>query len=272
MMQILRKSTFAKIAAFGGVLSVSLILFFTVMRSDDNILGAKTDNQGATQPLPMQSNDITRQEVKITGKEYSNIEERTLKITNSIGSFVLRDDANDDYFRLETVATSSFKPTISSNQKNRTLAIDISVPGEGRNPHMLMGAEQYGYRGTIGKNDIPTSIDFKIGAGNAQIALSQVWVKDLTVHVGAGSADISLEKNAVSTKASVLVGIGSLVYTIPKDAGLSVSYKVGEGNLSIFKQSLSGNGTYTSDNYKTAKQKLQINVVVGAGSIVIERK
>lgn len=256
-----------KVITFIFIISVVVVSFFLISRQ-----ATQTNNQDTPQVLPMQSNDVTRQEVIITENDFKNVQKRTITIGNSIGSFVLRDADDSEYFILETIATNAYKPTIATKQNGTQLNIHIKVPGEGRNPHMMMGADQYSYRGTIGQVNIPTEMDFNLGAGDSKIGLTKVPLSNFTLSIGAGSADVFLDRGSVPPVASILVGTGSLVYTLPKDVGVEVAYKVATGSFIVAKKRLSGDGIYTSDNFNAAKKKVKINAVVGSGSIIFNYK
>lgn len=259
-----RKQRNIVLIVFTSIVAISIFLF--------SQQGTQMANQDSPQVLPMQSNDVTRQKVKITENEFNNIQKRNVKIENSIGSFTLREAETNDHFILETISTNAYKPKIDANQNGTQLALQLKVPGEGRNPHMMMGADQYAYRGTIGQVKIPTEIDFTLGAGEAKINLAQVPLSRFVLTIGAGSADVSLEKVSIPPNASVLVGTGSLVYTFPKDVGVEVDYKVATGNFTIANEKLSGEGIYRSDNFDSAKKKVKVSAIVGSGSIIFTYK
>jgi hypothetical protein len=67
------------------------------------------------------------------------------------------------------------------------------------------------------------------------------------------------------------IGAGDMLVKIPQTVALRIEYTVGVGNIQIDKyQSISGlgrEGTFTSDNWDTATNRIIIKADVGVGKL-----
>lgn len=124
---------------------------------------------------------------------------------------------------------------------------------------------------TFGLNgEIPLTIQFDTGAGEARLDLTDLRVTDLKVQTGASSTDLTLPANAGHTRAKIDAGAASITVRIP--TGVAARIRAGGGLASV---SVDRNrfprqgGVYESPDYETASNKVDLRIDTGVGSISV---
>lgn len=268
---LLGKSTFAQIIM--AVVTVSLFLFalLYILAGAGALKGTGLENWQPVRSMPMHSNDIVKQELKVSKDEFQNIRERKINIENGVGKFVLQDDDRENYFELQAATSrGESNSSMKANQSSDILTIDVRVP-QNNGPGIMPINRHYEYNGYIGQTQIPTDIAFELGAGKTEIDLDTLTLRNFIIEVGAGAAEIELKDNAVPETAKLTLGMGSIQFAVPEQVGLEITYDVGLGNLKIEDQNLKGNGTYRTRNFDQSTKKLRISARVGTGSISFQQ-
>ena len=118
--------------------------------------------------------------------------------------------------------------------------------------------------------DVPLTLKIESGASENQLDLTEMQVHELKLKTGASSTQINLPKNAGYTKVKVESGAASLEIHIPKDTAARIHVKglvTKEINRKRFP--LRGN-YYQSEDYESAKNRVEIQVESGLGSVEIK--
>lgn len=105
----------------------------------------------------------------------------------------------------------------------------------------------------------PTSIatvqtEYQVALGNQTVDL-----RDLTIPAGA-------------TQVTASTGVGQLTVNVPANVGLRVHFTVGAGSAVMLGKEYSGasiDETFTSSNYGSAAQKLNLELAMGLGTIEV---
>ncbi len=119
-------------------------------------------------------------------------------------------------------------------------------------------------------NTIPIDLRMELGAGSNYLDLSPYRIRDLHMEVGASSSYVKLGSLEKHVKVSIDAGASSMTLSAPRNSGLRITM---DGAL----VSLKGNNfsqaglvrsgdVYTSPNYNSAKNKIDIDISAGAAS------
>jgi hypothetical protein len=123
----------------------------------------------------------------------------------------------------------------------------------------------------LGSPSLPTTLDMKLGATHGEVKLSQTYLKNISLSLGAGDVSIASTGMQQPEKVTIVVGAGSAELSFPSTYNIKVTYSVGVGSLSINGKELGGlaaNGNYQSNSY--AEKTIEVTVKVGAGSVTIK--
>jgi hypothetical protein len=119
--------------------------------------------------------------------------------------------------------------------------------------------------------EVPLSIEFETGAGEAQIDLRELLVSELRLKSGASASTIDLPSSAGFTRVSVEAGAASVVIRVPMGVAARIRSQGGlsttEVDTSRFPQT--GANTYQSPDYDAAANKAEIDAQMGVGSVKI---
>lgn len=205
--------------------------------------------------------------------EYEDIEERKLTMNIMSGKLSVSEDDIQEHLKIDTVYPKDFKPAVLENIfEDRFL--DLEFTGGSPNSFYYFYDESR-YEILMGKLDIPTSFDVKLGAGRGDIVFEELKVKDFWAEVGAGKLDIDLEKDSLPTgDMRFTVGAGQIDLNIPQGVGYELVYDLGVGKITINGRDIadvsSGRDKYTSSGFDSSETKLDIYVSVGVGTFNIE--
>ena len=269
---LLGRSVIAKVIMGAITLLVLVGLFLYALAYAGVLNGERW--RPLTAVVPDASIQQRDEDFTISEDEFTDIEERTIEINSGIGKLLVSDEDSENYFSLNASYPHSFAaPEIDTEQEGKRLQIEVDVPGRGQFSGMPRMGEGMTYDATIGRRSLPTGLSFKIGAGALEVDLQKLIIRNLAVNVGMGSADIQITQDALpQDEVELEVGMGSLDVEVPENVGVSVEYKVGLGSVNVDNNSFKGDGTYESDNYNQAEQRIRIIAEVGTGSISISRQ
>jgi hypothetical protein len=111
------------------------------------------------------------------------------------------------------------------------------------------------------------NIDAGISTGN--INLADMAVNALDLDLGIGEYKVEIGKLSEGTY-NIDIGIGEVVFIIPKEVGVKIYSDRGIASLSVPKDYIKEDQIYTSSNYETADNKIEIYVEIGIGSFKIK--
>ena len=118
--------------------------------------------------------------------------------------------------------------------------------------------------------DLPTELNIKFGAGEADLRLGGMALGRLRVESGVGKLALNLSGEwKRSLEAFIKTGIGDAVLRLPQNAGVRIRSTVGLG--SIHPHGLAWDGeAYTNALYGQAAVSLNITVEGGMGKLTLE--
>jgi hypothetical protein len=118
--------------------------------------------------------------------------------------------------------------------------------------------------------DIPLHLDFRTGAGESRIDLTDLKVEELRLQTGASSTVVDLPGRAGFTRVSVSGGLASIKLRVPEGVAARISASGGLADISVDRERFPRQGRfYQSPNYETAENKVEIRAETGLGSLSI---
>ncbi len=137
-------------------------------------------------------------------------------------------------------------------------------------PFMPFGRRKYDQSWNLDlSSSVPMALRVSTGVGEAALNLSSLQVTDLDVNSGVGQTQVQLPARG-QMRAKVSGGIGQVVVTIPEGMAARIHGSAGLGGLTVSSRFISqGGGQYTSANYATAEDRVDLNVSGGIGQVVI---
>jgi hypothetical protein len=157
------------------------------------------------------------------------------------------------------------------NRDGDTLDVELRMPPQTFSPFNLPW--MWGPGDTLDwslnlNDDVPLTLQFDTGAGEARLDLGDLCVTDLKISTGASSTDLTLPANAGHTRARIDAGAASVTVHIP--SGVAARIRAGGGLASV---NVDRNrfprqgGVYQSPDYETASNKVDLKIETGVGSI-----
>jgi hypothetical protein len=118
--------------------------------------------------------------------------------------------------------------------------------------------------------NIPLALDFEVGAAESRIDLTDVRVTNLKLQTGASSTDLWLPAHAGQTSAKVSGGAASINIKVPAEVAARIQWSGGLAEINVDKGRFPRVGNaYQSPDYDKAKNKIDLKVEMGMGSVDI---
>jgi hypothetical protein len=116
--------------------------------------------------------------------------------------------------------------------------------------------------------DIPLGLRFQLGACQSDLDLSDLKVTEINLETGAADSRIRMPREAGTTRARVKAGAASVKIVVPEDVAARITATVAIGAFDVDTRRFPRSGsTYTSPDYETAANKLDLSVEGGVGEI-----
>ncbi len=159
---------------------------------------------------------------------------------------------------------SSWKPVVHQTTAGHFARLRIEQPETHGVPHNL----KYTWNLQL-SNTIPISLSVKCGAGQANLKLGDVRLRDLGVEIGAGQIDLDLRGTPKEDfDVSVQGGVGQATVYLPAGVGVRAEAHGGIGSINV--SGLEKRGSYyENEQYGRAKVNLRLKVHGGIGEIRI---
>ncbi|MBL8160082.1 hypothetical protein JNJ66_06525 [Candidatus Saccharibacteria bacterium] len=130
------------------------------------------------------------------------------------------------------------------------------------------------WRGDI-KNDLsvtlteslPLTLLLDTGAAQMQGDLSAVKLERLDIDSGASGIDVRLGANVPKTEVNIEAGMSSVTLALPKQAGVSLRLDAGLSNRELPGLRQTGDDYFTSDNYASAANRIDIRGSIGMSNL-----
>ena len=134
--------------------------------------------------------------------------------------------------------------------------------------HAHFGNQKYEWDIRLAQ-DVPMEVSLEFGAGQAQLDLGSLALRDVSVQMGVGKLDLDLRGNPKHDyNVHIQGGIGQATVRLPADAGVYATAVGGIGEIKargLRKES----SHWVNDRYDTAAVKVHVNVEGGIGQITL---
>ena len=152
-----------------------------------------------------------------------------------------------------------------------TLKVDLSVPPDHVWGFPFNWGPNRGYEWTVGlSRDMRLTLDFRTGASETRLDLSDLQVADLRLQTGASSTELTLPANAGYTRAELKSGAASIDITVPPNVAARIKARGGLADINLDRQRFPRSGDVSqSPDYESAANKAEIFIETGVGSVEI---
>jgi len=122
---------------------------------------------------------------------------------------------------------------------------------------------------TFGLNaEIPLSLEFETGAGEARLNLSDLHVTDLRLKTGASATDLTLPAHVRHTQVKIDAGAASVTVRVPIGVAARIRATGGLMSVNVDRNRFPREGNvYRSPDYETATNRVDVEIEAGVGSI-----
>jgi hypothetical protein len=118
--------------------------------------------------------------------------------------------------------------------------------------------------------EISLNLVFETGAGEANLDLTDLLVKELVIKTGASSTDVKLPAQAGTTFFKVEAGAASLVINVPEGVAARIEADAGLASVTVDQNRFpKQGGIFQSGDFEDAKNKVDIRIETGMASIDI---
>ncbi|WP_221568142.1 toast rack family protein [Alkalihalobacillus sp. TS-13] len=205
---------------------------------------------------------------KTQGINRKNETELDVKLQLGTGKLDLHDGTKEIMEGMFTFYGESSEPEIAYDISESGIG-KLVVPQKSITTWLLKKAKQEWDVALNG--DLPLALKVELGAGKSKLGLSKLNLKDLHIESGVGETEIDLAgewKNSFRVK--IDVGVGKMKIRVPIHAGVKVEVDKGIGKVKADHFIIVGD-SYQNQSYETADVKLDIDLDVGVGEVILEQ-
>jgi hypothetical protein len=142
---------------------------------------------------------------------------------------------------------------------------DLTIRQPGHN-HSHIGNVKYEWDLRLGR-EIPLNLRINFGAGDAQLDLGSLGLRDVTVDMGVGKMQMDLRGDPTHDyDVHINGGVGEATVRLPMKAGVYATASGGIGEISVRGMRKQGDH-WVNDAYDTAKVKVRVDVKGGIGRV-----
>jgi hypothetical protein len=161
-----------------------------------------------------------------------------------------------------TYNVPEWKPTVRFDPQGKTGSLTIRQPGE----HRHIGSTKYEWDLRLSE-DVPLYLRANFGAGQAQLDLGALALRDVQVDMGVGQLDMDLRGNPKHDyTVRIHGGVGEATVRLPANVGVFAEASGGIGSIEA-RNLRKVNGHWVNDAYDRASVRIHLNVQGGVGSI-----
>ena len=118
--------------------------------------------------------------------------------------------------------------------------------------------------------DVPMSLELETGASDARLDLSDLQISELVLKSGASSTTLTLPSSADYTRVKIEAGVASVKIEVPDGVAARINSRSGLSSMNVSDQRFPKTGDrYESTDYAHAENKVEIDVEMGVGSVVV---
>jgi hypothetical protein len=160
----------------------------------------------------------------------------------------------------------SWKPSVNYRVTGDEGDLRIEQPGGN---HTTIGNSKYIWDLQL-SDSVPMDLHIEMGAGNLNLVLGSLSLRNLKVEMGAGNGTIDLTGNWKQDLDAVMEGgVGNAKVILPRDVGVHVTVEGGLGSVNAA-EFTKVDGAYVNDAYRKSPVTLNIKIEGGVGSVILE--
>lgn len=164
-----------------------------------------------------------------------------------------------------TYSSTASAPTVARNEDQNTTYLNINQGSSNSIP--FLGSIRNEAKIDLSPL-VPLEILVKAAASNLDLNLEDLLAKKIDIQTAA--VNLRIKYSSRSSKTMIRTGASSLNFEIPKDSATKILIKGGPKNISLPKDYFQKQGSsYVSSNFQNAKEKIEIDIEVGAGTISV---
>lgn len=115
----------------------------------------------------------------------------------------------------------------------------------------------------------PLTLTANTGAGKTTLDLSELQVTHLTVNAGVGETSVNFPSTG-QLQVLLNAGVGQVILTLPADLPTRITFKTGITNVEIPSRFASQDNVYTTPNFSTTGDYVDLEINAGIGQVVIK--
>jgi len=137
-----------------------------------------------------------------------------------------------------------------------------------RGSHTRFGNQKYEWDVRLAR-EVPLEFELQFGAGQAQLDLGALALRNVKIEMGVGQLDLDLRGNPKHDyDVRIQGGVGQATVRLPADAGVYATATGGIGEINtrgLRKEA----GHWVNDRYETAPVKVRVSVQGGIGQVTL---
>lgn len=119
--------------------------------------------------------------------------------------------------------------------------------------------------------DVRLSFILETGASEANLDFGELQVSEIVLKSGASSTRLTLPSEAGYTRVKIEAGAASVKIAVPEGVAARIASQSGLSSINVSTQRFPKSGNvYESSDYAFAENKVEIDVEMGVGSVVVE--
>ncbi len=117
---------------------------------------------------------------------------------------------------------------------------------------------------------VPMKLWVDTGASSSHLNLARLNVRQLDLHTGASSVEVTMPAHAGRTTARVESGVASVDIRVPEGVAARITGNVGMGTLKVDEARFPRhNGTYETPDFMAASDRIELDIQGGVGAVSV---
>lgn len=202
----------------------------------------------------------------------------TETMSDSIQYSQLNIEGGATSYILKDTTSNLFEARVESHDGTHSLVREVRDSVEVLNFHMRNGKRNWKVddmndnQTDLKLNALPVwDLSVKMGAGEVDFDLSSYKVRRLEFNGGAASFEAKLGNLVPLTDVEVEAGVASVEIRVPEGSGCRIKLDSGLSSKDFPGFDKQSDGSYTTSNYKTAPNKINISLKGGLSSFEVSR-
>ena len=174
---------------------------------------------------------------------------------------------------LDVAAKASLESSIARLEENASVRGDtqyVELSSRNNRGHWMMGSFKNDWDVVLDE-DRPMRLVIDSGASDVDIDVSRGMIESLLLDAGASNSRLTVGDKVANLKIEIDAGASKTVIRLPKSSGVKLKMDGGLNSKNLADLREVSKDNYESDNYDTAKNKIEIDADIGVADLTIER-